>query len=286
MKCFYHTDMDGKCSAAIVHYYREQQSRSHGEYYKINYNMDFPFDLIGPQEQVIIVDFSLQKPGDFERLLDITPNVIWIDHHKSAIAKHAHLANRIPGLRMDGVAACELVWAYFFPNRETPRIVKLLGDYDVWKFKYGSDTRHLQSGIRLLDTDPWLPKWVEWFCNGDAAVGWMIENGIIATQYRDNYYAGLIKAWSFQAEFEGHSAVCCNAGSVSSDLFDTAPESDLMMPFVFDGRQWTVSIYTRYPDIDCSKLAAKYGGGGHRQAAGFQCKELPFKLPAPFVPEE
>ena len=299
MKCFYHTDMDGKCSAAIVHYFyslhmpRNMQATEANAYqrelaktyYAINYNIDFPFDVIEPGEEVIIVDFSLQKAGDFERLLEITRNVIWIDHHKSAIEKHAHLDNQIAGIRRDGIAACELTWKYFFPNREVPRVVQLLGDYDVWKFAYGSDTRHLQSGIRLLDNDPWLPSWAEWFRDGDAAVSWMIDKGIIANQYRDNYYAGLIRSWSFQSEFEGYSAVCCNAGSVSSDLFDTAAESDLMMPFVFDGRQWTVSIYTRDPDIDCSKLAAKYGGGGHRQAAGFQCKELPFKLSAPFVPE-
>jgi uncharacterized protein len=28
--------------------------------------------------------------------------------------------------------------------------------------------------------------------------------------------------------------------------------------------------------VDVSKIAVKYGGGGHKAASGFQCKELPF----------
>ena len=35
--------------------------------------------------------------------------------------------------------------------------------------------------------------------------------------------------------------------------------------------------YIPKKNIDCSEIAKKYGGGGHKQAAGFQCKELPFK---------
>lgn len=38
----------------------------------------------------------------------------------------------------------------------------------------------------------------------------------------------------------------------------------------------TVSLYTDNAGHDMSKIAAKYGGGGHINAAGFECKELPF----------
>ena len=43
--------------------------------------------------------------------------------------------------------------------------------------------------------------------------------------------------------------------------------------------QWTVSLYTT-PEtgIDVSLIAKAYGGGGHKQAAGFNAKKLPFPL--------
>ena len=42
-----------------------------------------------------------------------------------------------------------------------------------------------------------------------------------------------------------------------------------MIPFRFDGKEWSYSLYTT-KDIDCSALAKKYGGGGHKKAAGFK----------------
>lgn len=49
-----------------------------------------------------------------------------------------------------------------------------------------------------------------------------------------------------------------------------------MIVFVRDGKKWTVSLYSKKDNVDCSKIATKYGGGGHKKAAGFECYELPF----------
>jgi nanoRNase/pAp phosphatase (c-di-AMP/oligoRNAs hydrolase) len=47
------------------------------------------------------------------------------------------------------------------------------------------------------------------------------------------------------------------------------------MPFYFAKNKWVVSLYTT-KDIDVSEIAKKYGGGGHKQAAGFTCDKLPW----------
>jgi nanoRNase/pAp phosphatase (c-di-AMP/oligoRNAs hydrolase) len=41
---------------------------------------------------------------------------------------------------------------------------------------------------------------------------------------------------------------------------------------------WNVSLYSTKPEIDCGEIAKSFGGGGHKGAAGFQGKELPFKI--------
>ena len=281
MKCFYHDDMDGKCAGAIVYKaMKNQEDDGTGfGYFRINYKDNFPFEIIKPNEEVIIVDFSLQKDGEFQKLLEITKNIIWIDHHKTAIEKHGDLD--IKGIRRDGMAGCELAWEFFFPNQEVPPVVKLLGDYDVWAFKYGEDTNKLQTGIRLYNTKPDSQEWSRWLDSSYYPTE-ELEKGEISLFYRNNYYAGLVKSWSFFTEFftelEGFKVIACNAGSVSSQLFDTITEDfDIMAPFIFDGKQWTVSLYTT-KNIDVSEIAKKYGGGGHKKAARFQCKELPFTL--------
>jgi oligoribonuclease NrnB/cAMP/cGMP phosphodiesterase (DHH superfamily) len=247
-----------------------------GEYIPINYNHLFPFDTIEKDETVVIVDFSLQKDGDFEKLLEITPNVIWIDHHKTAIERFAYIDGKIKGIRRNGTSGCELTWEYFFSMTPVPRVVELLGDYDIWAFRYGDKTNWLQAGIRLFNTHPASDMWNIWLDPSYNPVK-EIEYGKISIKYRNNYYVGLVKAFSFCIQFEGYKTIVCNAGSVSSQLFDSIREEyEIMMTFVFDGKMWNFSLYTKNKDIDVSEIAKKYGGGGHRQAAGFICDNTKF----------
>jgi len=278
MITFYHgVDLDGQCSGAIVRA-AMKECKEDVRLFPINYKDDFPFDEIQRDEEVVIVDFSLQKGGEFERLLEITQNVIWIDHHKTSIEKHKHLSCRLNGIRVnDRPAACVLTWQYFFTDIPVPPVVQLLGDYDTWTFQFGEDTNRLQNGIRLFNTLPDSPEWVRWLDPQYYPVE-EIRQGEACLRYRNNYYESLIKAWSFRTVFEGYKAIAINAGSVSSQLFDSVKDDfDIMIPFVFDGRKYTVSLYTK-KDIDVSEIAVKYGGGGHEKAAGFQCAELPFAI--------
>ena len=82
MKCFYHTDMDGKCSAAIVRkFYSTLLGSQHLEndesqsYVPINYNDEFPFWAINPSELVVIVDFSF-KIGETFSVKDFSSTLV------------------------------------------------------------------------------------------------------------------------------------------------------------------------------------------------------------------
>jgi oligoribonuclease NrnB/cAMP/cGMP phosphodiesterase (DHH superfamily) len=299
MKCFYHSDVDGKCAGAIVKKWWDDKdwdkvnAGEKTEYIMINYNDEFPFDRILQGETVYIVDYSLKDEDEYEKLKQITSSIVWIDHHRTAIDKHKKMGEEVLGARDIGFAGCELAWDYFFPGQVMPLAVKYAGRYDVWDFSlYGNILNEFQSGIRLYDHGPEDKVWEKllWTrqCGdypeaeaeeqeGMDLLNEILISGRIALKYRNNQYAGLIKSWSFWTEWEGYKCVCCNAGSVSSQLFDSVKEPyDLMLAFVFDGKQWTVSVYTKRKDIDCGALAVKYGGGGHRQAAGFTIKNLPF----------
>ena len=50
---------------------------------------------------------------------------------------------------------------------------------------------------------------------------------------------------------------------------------DICISFEFDGDNFVVSLYSER--IDVASIAEKYGGGGHKGAAGFVIKELPIK---------
>ena len=286
MKCFYHNDVDGKCAGAIVKKWYKEQWRDDGRdsYFSINYDVNFPFDIIKPNEQVIIVDFSLRNHAQLQKLMMKTKDIIWIDHHKTAIEKFSNFVglagekiSEINGIREDGKAGCELAWKHFYSQKPYPLAVKYAGRYDVWDFsEFGENLNIFQAGIRLDKHNPEDDIWNDLLkYNHGSGLREIMINGKIALKFRTNRYKSLIKAFSFYAEFEGLKAICCNVGSTSSQLFDSVDEDsyEIMIPFVASDRGWTLSLYTK-KDIDCSEIAKKYGGGGHKKAAGFQCKQL------------
>ena len=53
---------------------------------------------------------------------------------------------------------------------------------------------------------------------------------------------------------------------------------DLMITFCRSKNKiWYVGLYSTKKEIDCGAIAKSFGGGGHKGAAGFQCKNLPFE---------
>jgi nanoRNase/pAp phosphatase (c-di-AMP/oligoRNAs hydrolase) len=107
--------------------------------------------------------------------------------------------------------------------------------------------------------------------------GGLIEQGKVMTRYRDQWAKNYCQSKGFETDFEGVKCFAVNLGHCNSEYFKSLPTGkyDVLIPFVFDGNQYAVSLYST--TIDVSEIAKKYGGGGHRGASGFQCKELPFK---------
>jgi len=200
MKCFYHDDLDGKAAAFCVHAWvgikppagrliraiKNMRLDIQGvEFRAINYGKDFPFDDIVTGEQVWIVDYSIE-PDEMLQLLEITKDVTWIDHHKTAIEKYADFPHKIRGVRCSGVAGCVLAWQYIHwysqrgggkerfgnmgdpppynhkDNMPVPRMIELVGDRDVWAWKHGDETKHFFAGSQLNDTSPSSEFW--WKC--------------------------------------------------------------------------------------------------------------------------
>jgi len=276
MKCFYHTDLDGECSAAIV-----AQLYPECECIPISYNDDFPFERIQRSEAVYVVDFSLQKPGDWIRLLHITTHVTWIDHHKTAIeAADEECVIAIDGLRKDGIAGCVLTWQWLHSGALPPSIVSLIGDGDTWTFAYGNDTSYVHEYLQsVCDTRPTSSFWdglLDYDSSQQALDGFKSVGALLLNKKTIRDAETVINS-GWEVEFAGRRGVAVNRRCNSQLFASVADQFDLWLPCVFDGRQWTVSVYAQNGGaIDCSEIAKAHGGGGHKYAAGFQCEELPF----------
>lgn len=294
MKCFYHNDADGKCagfwvalSAGLTDY------NDRNEFVEMDYSKPFPTDSIRANEQIYIVDYSI-PPYEMRKLLEITQDVTWIDHHKTAIEKYADFEYDIRGVRYDGVAGCMLTYCYlhhmtsrgmgeikpFDPSmmEDAPYFTKLIADWDVWKFEYGDDTRYFHTAFESYDFHPNSDSRNMFLTRNDEQIedGGLIEQGKIMTRYRDQWAKTYCESRGFETIFEGYKAFALNLGLCNSEYFKSVDNGtyDILIPFSFDGDKWIISLYSR--NIDVSEIAKKYGGGGHKGAAGFHCKELPF----------
>jgi len=283
MKVVHHNDLDGECSAAIIlHAFPEQKI----ELMPMDYKDDFPFQRIGKNEEVWIVDFSLQGKGQWERLLAITEQVVWIDHHKTALASEGPQQAQ-DGLRKDGEAACLLTWKFVHPHQDIPYPVRLVSDYDIWA-KLLPETDDFHFGMEGMDTAPDAPIWKSLFEDYRTLVEEIVEKGKLIHKRNAKENQSYLESYGFETIFEGFNCIACNKGMAGSGLFDSAKDKDydIMIPFVFDGRQYTVSLFSTKDHIDVSTIAKKYGGGGHKGAAGFQCEVLPFWMKKPVAGEK
>ena len=115
MKVISHSaDADGKLSAWLV-----------ANKFKLTDEKDFimtdygkhedVFATIEKGEKVVICDFSFEnKAEDMKRLQEITDDITWIDHHISSINEYGDYGKDIPGIRVNGTAACMLTYIYFY----------------------------------------------------------------------------------------------------------------------------------------------------------------------------
>jgi len=247
-----------------------------------------------PCDRIFGFDFAKCPPG--ESASGMFQNVVWIDHHKSSIESHP--AN-IPGYRIDGVAACRLAWQWFtlmaatpnpeefgLPSKEQflerkvsePLAVRLAGEYDVWDHR-GDGDLEFQFGLDSELNLDW-----NWILNleHDQYIRALCEHGRAARNCYTKRDADIMRSRSFIVEFEGLKFLTITTARCNSNTFAAkdVPETghDALMAFYYNGRTWIVSLYhaVHRKDIDLSKIAVKYGGGGHRGACGFQCNKLPF----------
>jgi hypothetical protein len=297
--CFFHrADFDGKCSGAIV-----KMAYPDCELIGVDYGDAIPTDKIENADKVFIVDFSFSIPDMVkieEALKGRGGELVWIDHHKTALDAARAAGFHPDGARLIGKGACRLTWEYYvFPGQAIPLAVSLLSAYDVFDL---TDPRTLefQYGLRLEeDTRPDNQSlWSKLFASRKTVMG-VVENGKIILRYVENENRGYCRAYAFETTLEApkgivfdprsgdpsfpYRAIAVNRGMANSKLFDSVfdPEKhDLMIIFCRHGgrREWKVSLYAADPGVDCGAIAKVFGGGGHVSAAGFSCEELPFQI--------
>lgn len=277
MLCIYHmVDHDGKGSAAIV-----KSVYPNVEFLPFNHDQEVPYDEIEKHDQIVICDIAL--PIDYMFDLNKRKDLTWIDHHVSIIDEYNEKIESgekpIKGLRRVGTAAIALTWEYFYPKKRIPLGIKLLGLNDIFDLE-DRRVRPFEYAMQAMGVNKPSEKIWGQLIRDEVEINPMVERGRAILAYIHNRNYRLVRAQAFVSEYEGLKCICANMPQGYSEFYDSLDninDYDVMINFYMNKKNcWNLSFYTAKENIDVSKLASKFGGGGHAKAAGASSlKELP-----------
>jgi len=286
LKVFYHDDPDGWASARIFYKAlndgRLNNTLPHWPksfesviWIPIQYGEDHKFKLINTSDYVVMMDFSAQP---FDKMIDIAKTCLgflWIDHHKSAIedaktTNFCHLYDNVTCFLKDKYGACYHVFEFFYPDEKPPKWLELIAKADVWIHEDDDSTHHITEFMKHYSNQLRNPKSKLWeYVESLKAIklGKMI---FTITLERNIEF---LKKYGFETSIDNYSAICVNmrSNSLPFEKLKYDEKYDIMVTFYHTGRYWTVSMFSKKDGVDVSQIAKKMGGGGHKNASGFQC---------------
>ncbi len=278
MLCIYHiADHDGKGSAAIV-----KSVYPDIEFYGFNHDMEVPLEEIKKHDKIIVCDIALPMELMFE--LSKTKDFTWIDHHISVIKQYDEYMSSgkyepIKGLRRSGTAALILTWEYFYPGRPVPLGIELLGLNDIFDLR-DDRVRPFEYAFQSMGVNrPGDEIWQR-LINGQIDIPAMVEKGRAILSWIKVRNYRLVRSMSFESQICGYKCICANMAQGYSEFFDSLEnlaDYRVMVNFYKSSKgTWNLTFYSNAPEVDASKIAASFGGGGHKGAAGASgLKQLP-----------
>jgi uncharacterized protein len=241
---------------------------------------DTVYELSG--RKVYVLDYSI-PPEQMSNLIDSAKLVFWLDHHKSAIdawlgpkylAPHrqsymggddklfTHLNNQKAG--------CRLAWEYFFPDIQTPMGLQYIEDRDLWRFNM-ANTKPFCEGLNQEPHDfaSWDPFMVD-----NSRHDELVHRGKVLLEAKELRAKKVAGRELIQVLLGGEIFHCAN---VVNDISETGTEickaTGRPSATFFISDEGNVVVSLRSLDgipVDVAAVALQYGGGGHRNAAGFK----------------
>jgi len=256
----YHNDKDGFAGAWVA--WRKFKNKA--QYIQANYTNQTDANFNG--KIVYMIDFCYNDKSKMKKILKNNKKVIVIDHHISQkdLAKISS-----ENIYSPKHSACVLAWNYFNPQKPIPKLLSYIEDMDLWKFKM-KFTREI---IASLDTHPFKfnvwDKIVKDFQKA-SEIKKYIDEGKAIVKYQDALIKSLVES-GIKVKIDGHQAVAVNSPILHSEIghyiWKNYPNT---VGLIWNSKNCRVKTSLRSgKNINVSKIAQKFGGGGHKQASGF-----------------
>lgn len=265
--CIYHGNCaDGFGAAWAVRHALGDKVEFHAGYYGAE-----PPDVTG--RAVLLVDFSYKRPV-LEGMVAKAASVTVLDHHKTA---RDDLLPLLESGVIEGVFDMErsgamIAWDYFHAGQEAPLLLQHIQDRDLWRFKL-QGTREIQAALFSFPYD--FATWDVLMREGPAGANLETQGAAIERKHFKDI-GEFRQIAQRRMSIAGHYVPVLNAPYFwSSDAGHQMAEGEPFAACYWDQPDGRVfSLRSTDAGMDVSEIAKRYGGGGHRNAAGFK---VPFE---------
>jgi oligoribonuclease NrnB/cAMP/cGMP phosphodiesterase (DHH superfamily) len=274
----HHDDNDGYASALSLY----QIYQDNATYIPVQYGQKFPDIVLDKETIIYIVDFSYNR-DILEDVHSKVRSLLVLDHHESAEKQLEGLPYAIFDMKVAGATLC---WNYFHGHlkEEMPYVLKLVDDYDLWKFEF-NDTRRFHYGMDTLGYSKDLSKWND-ILHSKSILDEIILTGGCVEEYVNNHIASFKSKRKFKVTLDnqGRRVAVYNTTTLINELAESLyKDEDLNIDYsmsYFVTKEGTI-VFSLRSDKDnvnaprvndiAEEMSAKFGigsGGGHPNAAG------------------
>lgn len=211
---------------------------------------------------VAILDFSYSNAVT-KQMISEAENLIIIDHHKSAMVELHNISNARFDMNHSGA---RLAWDFFHPGKEPPKFINYIEDRDLWKWELPYSKEFSAS----FDMVPFQFEEFEKF-EDDSVFDDAVERGSYVLAYSKTVVKKVCEKAS-RRKLDNLDVLVVNASHWMSEIgARLSPDCDVAVIWYYDheDRMNKVSLRAFHEHVDVSEIAKRWGGGGHKKAAGF-----------------
>ena len=235
-----------------------------------------PPDVAG--KDVVMVDFSYKRPVILA-MAGRAKSILIVDHHISAQEDLVDLPDNVETVFDMDKSGAGLAWEVFMKDAPMPAVVAYVQAQDLWRLDALENVSEVAAAVHSYDYD--FDLWDAWLEVGqEELIRRLAGEGVSIGRKHLKDVKETIAAGRHELEIAGRVVPAVNAPrSMSSSAAGLLAEG---RPFAacyhFSGEQVNFSLRSREGGEDVAAVAALYGGGGHRRAAGFRIRYNPAGL--------
>lgn len=281
---FHYPCQDGLASAWVAYNAHKEKGLT-VDLYPIAHGKPIDIGMFAGK-RVICCDYA-PSPEVLAELEHVVKSIQILDHHVTAQKALEGKSYAVFDMNRSGAG---ITWDWFYPDKSMPDFIQMIQDRDIWKWvvpgskEFTAGLFTMCSTIEYMDFNKLFWLFEQMYLDA-TKVSWYKELGTIISTLTDNKaraigddHMGTITPFVFDGKLYRACVVNCfpDITSEAGNYISKSEQIDFAVLWRYHNpsKDFYVSLRST-GDIDVSAIAKSFGGGGHKNAAGFSTKIFP-----------